>query len=249
MGNYIDIHTHLLPGFDDGSKSLEESLKIIETAKRLGFNDFFCTPHIIQGAYEHNNVDIGREIDKLQDAVTEKGLGTRLYAGAENFLDDVFFEALEEDAVICLGETKNLLVETPFLRIPEYMEEITFRLMVKRYRPILAHPERYEDIVRKPGRIEKLIEAGYRIQVNLGSFGELYGRGIRRCAEKLVKMKAIDFVASDVHSSEYAEFIYGECLDRFRELVGVDQADKILIENPRQLLSNGSKINSNKEAR
>ena len=238
MTGLIDVHAHILPGFDDGSKDLEETLRILELAARSGFSRVVCTPHVISGVYVHDEPEIRRETARLQEDVRARGLDVELHAGAENFLDDTFFELLEEGRPVTYrAGGKDLLVETPFLRIPNYMEEITFRMMVKQYRPILAHPERYQDFIRKPKRIRELVEAGYRIQVNLGSFAELYWREVRKTAEKLLSLGVVHFAGSDVHSLAHAEIIYGEALDRFRAAAGDEVFQRILVDNPATLLA------------
>jgi protein-tyrosine phosphatase len=234
----IDVHSHILPDFDDGSKDLDETLRILERAAQAGFSRVVCTPHVISGVYQHDEAEIRAETARVQEAASARGIAVELFAAAENFLDDTFFDLLEEGRPTAYRPGgKDLLVETPFLRIPNYMEEITFRMMIKQYRPILAHPERYSDFIRKPKRIRELVDAGYRVQINLGSFAELYGREVRKTAEKLLGLGVVHFAASDVHSAAHAEIIYGEGLDRFRAAAGEDEFRRILIDNPAALLA------------
>ena len=238
MSGLIDVHSHVLPGFDDGSKDPEETLTILEIAARAGFSDVVCTPHVIRGVYDHDGPEIRQAVARLAEAVRARGIAVALHAGAENFLDDTFFDLLEEGRPTAYrAGGKDLLVETPFLRIPQYMEEITFRMMVKQYRPILAHPERYQDFIRKPKRVRELLDAGYRVQVNLGSFAELYGRDVRKTAEKFLALGVVHFAGSDVHSVPHAELIYGEGLARFRKAAGEEAFQRILVENPAALIA------------
>jgi protein-tyrosine phosphatase len=234
----IDVHSHVLPGLDDGAKDLSESLGILTIAASRGFARIICTPHVISGVYDHDAEEIRAATAHLADAARERGIAVELDPGAENFLDDTFFDLLEEGRPFPMGGTgKSLLVEAPFLRLPAYLEEITFRMMVKQYRPILAHPERYQEFIKKPKRVREVVDAGYRLQVNLGSFAEMYGRDVRKAAEKLVDMGVVEFAGSDAHSVPHAELIYGEGLDRFVKAAGEEEAYRILVENPAALLA------------
>ena len=236
MNGYIDIHTHLLPGFDDGSRSEEETLAVLEIAQREGFSRVLFTPHLIVGSYDHTAEDIDEAVHALDELVRSRGLSLALGWGAENFLDDAFLEILESGGAIPYPDGKHLLVEMPFMRFPPYLEEITFRLLMRRYIPVLAHPERYTDVIKKPRKLEELVERGYEVQVNLGSFIGLYGKSVRKAAEKLVDMGIVDYVASDIHSIEHAEALYIDGLERFMKLAR-GEAEIILGENPLKLLS------------
>jgi len=247
MQGYIDIHTHILPGFDDGSKSEEESLAIIEHMKGKGFSHVVCTPHLISGMYNHSMEKIEQGTRRLSDAVRARGLEVDLYWAAENYLDDAFFDLLETGKAITYGTgNKHILVEMPFLKIPDYLEELTFRMMLKRFKPIVAHPERYSDIVKRPKRIRDLVNVGYQVQINLGSLGDLYGRSVRRTAEKLLGMGVVDYVASDIHSAGHLEPVFEDGLNRLFKVAGQSEAVRILTENPARMLglsteSEGSK--------
>jgi len=236
LPEFIDIHSHALPGFDDGAAKAEETVAIARHALAAGFGAICTTPHMMIGVYEHDRAEQLEAIAALAEPPAEAALGLRLLAGTEYYLDDNFQSLLDSNELYPLHEGKHVLVELPLLRIPPMARDWAFRMRVKGWVPVLAHPERYADLGRKPKRIEELREAGYLVQINLGSLIGLYGREARKAAEWMLKHEVVDFAGSDAHTPGHAERIYTEGVDMLRKTIGEQKLEDLLIHNPREAL-------------
>lgn len=236
MREFIDIHSHALPGFDDGATKDEETIAIARHAYEAGFNMICVTPHMMIGVYEHDRASQEEAIAALAGPLAEAVPAMRLVPGTEYYLDDNFYSLLENNELLPLHRGNHVLVELPLLRLPPMARDWPFRLRVKGWVPILAHPERYGDIGRKVKRIVELKDAGYLVQINLGSLIGLYGREARKAAEWMLKHEIVDFAASDAHTPGHAERIYGEGMETLRKLVGERRLEELLIHNPREAL-------------
>jgi len=236
LDGYVDIHSHVMWGFDDGANSLDETLEILRLARRAGFVLVAATPHIMQGVYQHERPKLEETIREVKSQFTDDLAGLDISPGAEYYLDENFYGLLDADQIAPLGSSRHVLVELPLLRIPPMARDWAFRMRIKGYVPILAHPERYADVGRKPQEAAALHEAGYLIQINLGSLIGMYGRSARKAGEWLLKQGLVDFAASDAHTPQQAA-VYGEGVPALAEIVGRSELERILIENPRQVLA------------
>ena len=200
----IDIHTHILPGVDDGPSDIEESLRIIEKEIEDGIGTIVLTPHIRDDS-DWNKIDKIKEIFSLfQKECMVRGLDVQLVLGAELFLTPTLPERLKDNlSVIINGKGRYVLVELPFYQLPIYTEDVFFRIMMGRVIPIIAHPERCIYLNGKDEVLKKWVDNGIKIQVNTGSLNGQYGMRVKRFAKKLFKNNLVHFLGSDVHSSDY----------------------------------------------
>jgi len=239
LADYIDMHTHLLPGFDDGAEVATESMEILLQAWQAGFRTVVATPHMMGGIYEHDRASVNEAIAELMPEVNRQLPGMRLVPGSEYYLDDRFFEWLEQGALSPIGDGSHVLVELPMLKLSPMYKEFAFRMQIKGFIPILAHPERYADIARRPEMTEVLVDAGYLIQINLGSLSGFYGRRIRRAAEWMLKKRLVDFVGSDSHTPKQAAECFTEGMEVLRDHVGEAGMQRLLVDNPRRVIGGG----------
>ena len=237
MENLIDLHAHILPGIDDGAQTIDEALKIARAARKAGFCAIAATPHRLEGVYDVSEETVIDAFEKLQNAIKKEGVDITLYRGAEYYLDDRFLPLLEQGKMVGLGGSKTLLCELPMMRIPPYFADFAFRMRLKGYTPLLAHPERYNDIVRKPKRARELVEKGFLLQVNLGSFSGLYGRTVRKTARFLIEDGLVTVAASDVHAPKYTEKIYDQGMNDLVKFVGEQAFKELSILGPQRLLN------------
>jgi protein-tyrosine phosphatase len=231
LGDFVDLHIHAMFGFDDGAAALEETREIIRLAAQAGFGTVVATPHVMVGVYEHDRAKLNDAIAALGPELASLETPVRVLPGAEYYLDEHFAGRLERGELYPLGAGKHVLVELPMLRIPPLARDFAFKLRIKGMIPILAHPERYGDVTRSPERAVELREAGYLIQLNLGSLVGMYGRGPRKAAEWLLKKNQVDFVGSDAHTPKQAEQTYGEGLAALRHVVGDEGLRRLLVDN------------------
>ncbi len=195
----MDIHNHILPGIDDGAKTVEDSITLIKGMGEFGISRFIATPHIMHNYYPNTEETINKALSDLQDALLENQLtDVALSAAAEHMIDDNFESLLEEAKVMPLGDD-YLLLEMSFLQASINLDSAIEKTTHSGYFPILAHPERYLYYRNKHEVFRTLKKKGVKLQLNLLSLGEYYGTETHKNTQELLKEKLIDFVASDLH--------------------------------------------------
>ncbi|RRS30899.1 MAG: capsular biosynthesis protein [Epsilonproteobacteria bacterium (ex Lamellibrachia satsuma)] len=194
----VDLHSHLIPGIDDGSRNREESLSLLKGMKALGYEKVITTPHIMSDAYRNTPEIIIEGLQALRKASKEEGIEMEIEAAAEYYLDDGFYDLLHKGEILSIGG-KYLLFETSYISKPIQLEEMIFEISSAGYTPLMAHPERYRYIKDPLGEFKRFKELGVLFQVNLNSFGGHYGKGAKNHADLLSKEGMIDFLGSDVH--------------------------------------------------
>lgn len=201
----VDMHSHLIPGIDDGSKSLEESIRLLRQLIELGYKKVITTPHIYYELYPNSSDIILKGLSQLKAAMKQEGLSIEVDAAAEYFMDDHFEGLLEKDDILTIGSTKMVLVEMSFFAAPPKLYDYLFRLQTKGYQPLLAHPERYSFYNNDIKKYQDLKDRGCLFQLNLLSLQGHYGKAVQRMAEKLLKANMIDFLGTDMHHAFHAE--------------------------------------------
>lgn len=200
--NYIDIHSHLLPGIDDGAQTLEQSYDLINGLTEIGFSQIITTPHIMHNVYENSFESINETHKQTLIDLKNIGVEPKLKAAAEYMLDDNFLHLLHSGKMLTLGD-KHILIEMSYLSAPLQLFEIIFDIQVAGYVPILAHPERYNFYHGNFSQYQKLKNAGCKFQVNLLSSIGYYGTAVNEAASKLLQSGMIDFAGSDVHHEKH----------------------------------------------
>jgi len=201
---YIDIHSHLLPGIDDGSKDFETTVSLINSLKSFGFEQFTATPHIIKNIWD--NTKEGIENLALETSEKLKGGGHTSYfrAAAEYMMDDSFSKLIESGPLLTVKEN-YVLVEMSYINPPMQLYDILFEIRVAGYQPILAHPERYLFYHSNFDEYKKLKKAGCLLQLNLLSAVGYYGKSVAKVAQQLLEKGMIDFTGSDVHHENHTK--------------------------------------------
>lgn len=200
--NYVDIHSHLLYGIDDGAKTFEDTLTLTKTLQGFGFSQFITTPHIIQHVWDNTS-----ELIKTKEAATiaelaEHQINSSFCAAAEYMLDDHFSVLFQSEKLLTLKDN-YALVEMSYINAPIQLYTFLFDLQVAGYIPVLAHPERYLFYHSNFEEYLKLKKAGCLFQLNLLSTVGYYGNEIAKITEKLLQNGMYDFVGSDVHHSNH----------------------------------------------
>lgn len=200
--NYIDIHSHLLPGIDDGAKTIEDSLKLTKALQGFGTEQIITTPHIIQNFWENDTQNIKANEEDTHNKFSKNNLFIPFHAAAEYMMDDHFVQLFQSEKLLTLKDN-YVLVEMSYINPPIQLYSILFDLQVAGYIPVLAHPERYVFYHNKFEEYKKLINAGCLLQLNLLSTVGYYGEGITKIAEKLLEKGMYSFVGSDVHHENH----------------------------------------------
>ena len=200
LEGFVDIHNHILPGIDDGAKTVDESIALIKGFSEFGVTNFIATPHIIHNYYPNSPESIGSSLMILKNELLKRDMkAVSIRAAAEHMIDDNFESILESNAILPLGNN-NLLVEMSYLQASINFEEAIQKIKHHGYFPILAHPERYLYLYNNFKKHKTYKKEGVRYQLNLLSLGNYYGYEVQQMAFKLLKKGMIDYVGSDIHN-------------------------------------------------
>lgn len=204
---FVDIHSHLLPGIDDGAKDVEDSISLISKMYSYGIKNFITTPHVLGNVYPNSSEVIKSKVDLLNKVLKEKNFkDIKLTAAAEYMLDEQFVKRLQQDDILTLKDN-YILIEMSYFNAPINLFEMLFEIQLKGYKPILAHPERYSFYHNDFNSFYKLKKSGCVFQLNLLSLTEQYGKGVKNMAQKLLKENMYDFVGTDVHHQNHLKLL------------------------------------------
>jgi tyrosine-protein phosphatase YwqE len=201
----VDIHSHLLPGIDDGVKSAEEALYILKALQSLGYEKLITTPHIMSDHYPNTPEKILVRLAEVNSFLEKHKVDMKLEAAAEYYLDEQLASQLSKGENLLTFNKNYLLFETAFINKPAFLEEAVFDMNTNGYQPVLAHPERYVYLLSSPGLVEQLRNMNVLFQVNLLSLFGYYSPEVRKNARNLIKMNAVDFIGTDCHSALQAD--------------------------------------------
>lgn len=200
LEGFVDIHNHILPGIDDGAKTLDESISLIEGFSSIGITRFVATPHIMHNYYPNDSESIHNAQAKVLDRLIEmKMTHVSLDVAAEHMIDSNFEVLLDLKKEMPL-RNKYLLIEMSYLQPPINFDLAVEKITSHRYFPILAHPERYNFLSIDSPKYTKYKNSGILLQMNLLSLSDFYGKEVQKKAYKLLQEGLIDYVASDVHN-------------------------------------------------
>lgn len=192
-----DMHSHLIPGIDDGARTVEESVLLLDELKALGFNKLITTPHVYAELYPNTTQNIQEGLAALLPHSP-----VAIETAAEYFVDEHLLKLLRNDDVLCLKD-RLFLMEYSFYSKPFNAEEVVFEALTRGYTPVIAHAERYLFLQGQVQKVAEWQEAGCLIQVNLTSLAGYYGPQIKHFALELLKYKAVDFAGTDLHHEKH----------------------------------------------
>lgn len=202
---HADMHSHLIPGIDDGSKTLEESLEMIVRMKDFGIKKIVTTPHIMSEFYKNTPEIILGGLEKVQNALKKESIDIEISAAAEYYLDEFFLEKVRKGEKLLTVYKNHVLVETGFVSKPLMLVEIFFELEMHGYKPVLAHPERYQYLAQDKKLLHEMIDRDIFFQLNLLSLTGFYSRHIQAFAELLVKEGRVKYLGTDTHNHRYLD--------------------------------------------
>lgn len=197
----IDIHSHILPAIDDGSKSIEETLEMLKLTKLDGIKNIVATPHYYRGYYENSYKDIAKLVGEINNIASEKHIDIKIISGQEVFIDNHTLELYREGIIACIEGTNYMLIELPMDSMPKDALDTIYELRIQGIKPIIAHPERYKYIIDKPSTLNAFIDEGCLFQLNSGSIKGIFGKTVKKTSELLIEQGACNFIASDTHST------------------------------------------------
>lgn len=205
--NFVDIHSHLLPGIDDGAKNIDNSVELILKMYSYGIKNFITTPHVLGDVYPNSSETIKSKLEEVRIALNNKGYSDiKINAAAEYMMDEQFIDRLKANDILTL-KGNYILVEMSYFNAPMNLYDVLFDIQLKGYKPVLAHPERYNFFHNDLQNYHKLKKAGCLFQLNLLSLTEQYGKNVQKISNELLKQNLYDFVGSDTHHKNHLQLL------------------------------------------
>lgn len=199
-----DLHSHLIPGIDDGAKTMDDALFLVKHMIDLGYKKLITTPHIQYDYYKNTPENINAGFEMLKKALVDNNLTIEIEVAAEYLVDDGFIEKVEKDQILTFNN-KYILIELPYTYEPPNLNNALFELQTRGYRVVLAHPERYGYWHQDLSKYEELHQRGILLQMNINSLTGWYSKESKKIAEHLIEKKIISFLGSDMHNENYME--------------------------------------------
>jgi protein-tyrosine phosphatase len=229
-----DIHCHILPGIDDGPRTLDESVSMARMAADDGIIRIVATPHI---NYELTDpVLIQTMVSELNARLSDEGINLKVYAGAD------VSAVIDPSLVVAytVNESRYLLLEFPYGRIPANARGTVFRFASAGFRPIVTHPERNWSVISNPALVPELIESGALMQVTAGSITGEFGPEVAGCSKRLLKGGFVHFIATDAHSAVRRQPLLSEAVSLAGMMIGDRAALSLVRDNPEAVLSDSN---------
>lgn len=202
----VDLHSHLIPGIDDGSQSLEESIALILELKKLGYQKLITTPHIMSDYYRNTPEIILSGLELVKNELKNRGIDMKMEAAAEYYFDEYFLSLLQQNKNIIAINNEYVLFELSYLNKPQGVLDAIFAIQQLGYKPLMAHPERYPYLSVE--EYTEFKEKGCLFQMNLLSIGGFYGKSVKLLANQLIDLGMVDMVGTDLHRMKHAEQLH-----------------------------------------
>ncbi|MCA0987061.1 tyrosine-protein phosphatase [Guptibacillus algicola] len=210
----IDIHSHILPGIDDGAKTIDDSLAMARQAYDQGITKIVASPHHRNGTFVNEKAIILKEVELLNERLQQEGIGIEILPGQENRIYGELVEDIKGDDLLTVNETGNyILIEFPSSHLPRYANKLLFDLQVNGIIPIIVHPERNREIMENPDKLYKLIQEGALSQLTGSSVTGKMGKKIQKFSMDLIYHNLAHFVASDAHNITNRPFDLGDSFE------------------------------------
>jgi protein-tyrosine phosphatase len=216
----IDIHTHILPGIDDGAANAEDVADLALAACEDGITLLIATPHHANGTYLNPAAEILTLVEECNEQWQESGVPLRVYPGQEIRVHDDLLDAWHRGELLTLAGSRFILLEMPSSRIPKGMSELVHELVLLGLTPVIAHPERNAEVVKHPERLEELIEIGAYAQVTTHSLLGGFGRRIEQTSMELMRRGCIHLLSSDAHHVQRRGFRMSEAYSFIERTMG-----------------------------
>ena len=232
MEHLIDIHSHLLPGVDDGSPDYQTSMRMLKCAAEDGISTMIFTPHNKPGHRRRHFSEMISKVEKLRQMAAEENIETELYIGSEVYYRSGILEEIGHDRAGTLAGSRYVLLEFNPLEEYEYIRNGMHSLLMDGYYPVLAHVERYQNVCARKHGIDDLIDMGCYMQVNAGSITGKSGMKTKGLTRNMLKQGQVHFVATDAHDLRKRPPCLSACADFIRKKYGGDYSKKLFCDNP-----------------
>jgi len=242
----IDVHSHILPGIDDGARDLEEALEMARLAVADGIRVMVATPHLFKdktGDLEAINEKrtILEHLERFRDRLAAEDIVLEVLPGCDFPLSAKALSLLEEDRALTVNDgNRYLLLELPHFAIPPSLEDICFRLQSQGLTPIITHPERHPLLLERPDRLGRLVDQGCLAQLTACSLTGGFGRQIAKASRQLVKQGYIHLLASDAHNTRGRPPVLSKAVSELTRLIGPEQARAMVSQTPEKIIKGES---------
>ena len=234
----IDIHSHILPGLDDGAQTMEEAVGMATNASKNGISGIVATPHLFRGGNGQGTleiIDVKRR--DLEANLKENNIDVKIYSGAEVHISHNLLDEIRNNReYLVLNRSSYMLLEFPADHIFSGAKSLFFELMSDGITPIIAHPERNTVFIRNPNLLLEFIRMGTLAQANSGSFFGLYGTNVQMAAVRFLELNLFHFVGSDGHSMRSLNSGFSEVLSVISKIIGDEEARALVDQNPKAVL-------------
>jgi tyrosine-protein phosphatase YwqE len=201
----VDMHSHILPGIDDGADTLDDSLEIVNGLISFGYKKAITTPHIMGDFFKNTPEVIHAKLQLVRDHLKKNNVDFQIEAAAEYYLDEMFMDKLNNEEKLLTFGDNYLLFETSYINEPAFLPEAIFKLKSLGYRPVLAHPERYTYLYSGFKKFEEMFEKDIIFQININSISGYYSKGAQKFVRNLIDSNMIQFIGTDAHSQRHIE--------------------------------------------
>lgn len=217
-----DVHSHLIPGIDDGAQTMEDSITLIKELNALGYSKLITTPHIMSDYYKNTPEIILGGLEKVRERLKQEGIPVEISAAAEYYMDFEFEEKIKQGNLLTFGDN-FVLFEVSYFNSPEGMERIIFDLQTAGYKPMLAHVERYPFWYGNWEKYERFKELGLYYQLNIMSLAGHYGGQTKKVAEELIDKGMIDLIGTDLHNISHIESMKRAIKEEYLHKIASDE--------------------------
>lgn len=229
----IDIHSHILPGLDDGAQSLQEALDMARLAVADGIKSMVATPHVETGLFPNTREAILKAVDELRYALQENDIPLTILPGAEYHLEPDLPHRVRQGELLTLNDKgRYLLVELPATLVPEYAVQIFYELQLSGMTPVIAHPERNAGFAAAPSLLYNLVVRGALAQITAGSLAGYFGPGARAAARTFLKRGCAHFIATDAHSGKDRSPLLTPAKKEVARLLSEEEVHTLVAANP-----------------
>jgi protein-tyrosine phosphatase len=233
----IDLHSHILPGVDDGSPNIETSLDMARMAVDEGIEIMACTPHFMPGLYHNNVADIQQRVLALNEILISNNIDLPLVCGGDVHIRPDFIECLQEGSVPCINNSRYVLFEPPHVMMPLRLETLLFNIQIAGYVPIITHPERLAWIEQHYPAIERMVEAGAWMQITAGSLTGRFGHRPQYWAQRMLQDGLVHIMATDAHNLGSRPPKLAKAFEMACNEIGVTEARNLVLTRPHAVLT------------
>lgn len=234
----IDVHSHVIPKIDDGSKTFEESYTMFMEAYEAGFTDIISTSHYIEKYYETDSITRHAWIQAMNKVLKENKVGLKLYCGSEIYITQNLIKLIKDKKASTLVDSRYVLFELPMNNNVRYLNEMIFEIKSIGMIPVIAHPERYLYVQKDPNILIHLIEQGALFQSNYASIIGYYGKDAKKTLNKLLKNDMVHFLGTDCHKPNSIYSKMNEIMLELKKVIDNEKIEKLTLINPRHILKN-----------